>query len=187
MNANLRHKALYAAGISMCFCLAGCEQRGQSDLLTDMARIRAIDNHAHPVRVTAADEQDREFDALPVDYMEPSSDPVNMRPGPDGAPPGVLDAWRALYTYSYGDSHPEHRRELTVSKTADHARTRRPLSGLGAGPHGRRHHARQPCTYGARDRATAVPVGALCRCLAVPAGQFASGGAELGSQGLLRG
>ncbi|MGA2134830.1 MAG: amidohydrolase [Bryobacteraceae bacterium] len=116
MNANLRHKALYAAGISMCFCLAGCEQRGQSDLLTDMARIRAIDNHAHPVRVTAADEQDREFDALPVDYMEPSSDPVNMRPGPDGAPPGVLDAWRALYTYSYGDSHPEHRRELTVSK-----------------------------------------------------------------------
>jgi predicted TIM-barrel fold metal-dependent hydrolase len=37
---------------------------------------------------------DREFDALPVDNMEPSSDPVYLR---DNAP-GFADAWKALYS-----------------------------------------------------------------------------------------
>jgi predicted TIM-barrel fold metal-dependent hydrolase len=59
-----------------------------------VGRIRAIDNHAHPVRVTANGEApDREFDALPVDNMEPSSDPVYLRPDA----PGLSDAWQALF------------------------------------------------------------------------------------------
>lgn len=64
-----------------------------ADLERDIDRIRAIDNHAHPVRVTGPGEQDREFDALPVDNMEPSSDPVYLRPGA----PGILEAKRALF------------------------------------------------------------------------------------------
>jgi uncharacterized protein len=64
--------------------LAGCTR--QSDPAVDPAiaaevqRIRAIDNHAHPVRPVLQGAPDREFDALPVDNMEPASDPVNLRP-----------------------------------------------------------------------------------------------------------
>jgi predicted TIM-barrel fold metal-dependent hydrolase len=63
-------------------------------LLDEIQRIRAIDNHAHPVRPTGPGETpDRDFDALPVDHMEPQSDAVNLRPGA----PAIGEAWRALY------------------------------------------------------------------------------------------
>jgi hypothetical protein len=75
------------------------------DLAAEIGRIRAIDNHAHPVRMVGAGEQpDRDFDALPVDSMEPQSDPLGLRPGA----PGVLDAWHALYGFTGGDLHAEH-------------------------------------------------------------------------------
>ncbi|MCX5766667.1 MAG: amidohydrolase family protein [Gemmatimonadetes bacterium] len=49
-------------------------------LAREIAAIKAIDNHAHPVRPTAADEApDMEFDALPVDNLEPQSDPLRQR------------------------------------------------------------------------------------------------------------
>ena len=51
------------------------------DLASEIARIKAIDNHAHPVRVMPKGQQDRFFDALPVDNMEPASDPLALRPG----------------------------------------------------------------------------------------------------------
>jgi uncharacterized protein len=64
------------------------------DLEKEIGEIRAIDNHAHPVRVVRAGEApDRGFDALPVDNMEPQSDPVNLRAGA----PAALDAARSLY------------------------------------------------------------------------------------------
>lgn len=72
---------------------SGCGRHDTPDLAADIARIRAIDNHAHPVRVVRAGEQDREFDALPVDNMEPASDPVYLRPGA----PGILDAQKTLF------------------------------------------------------------------------------------------
>jgi predicted TIM-barrel fold metal-dependent hydrolase len=78
--------------------LASCGPRQEpaidAGLDSEIQKIRAIDNHAHPVRVTAAGEQpDRGFDALPVDNMEPQSDPVNLRPGA----PAPAAAARALY------------------------------------------------------------------------------------------
>ncbi|HTX39143.1 MAG TPA: amidohydrolase family protein [Bryobacteraceae bacterium] len=64
------------------------------DLLAEIRQIKAIDNHAHPVRWVAAGEKpDRGFDALPVESMEPESDPVALRPGS----PAVAEASRALY------------------------------------------------------------------------------------------
>ena len=61
----------------------GC---GKPPIASEIARIRAIDNHAHPVRVVGAGEQpDREFDALPVDNMEAQSDPVALRPKSEAA------------------------------------------------------------------------------------------------------
>ncbi|MBZ5624210.1 MAG: amidohydrolase [Acidobacteriia bacterium] len=77
---------------------AGCgrvpESAADPELAAEIRNIRAIDNHAHPVRVVGSGEQpDRGFDALPVDNMEPSSDPVNLRPGAAA----VRDAARTLY------------------------------------------------------------------------------------------
>ena len=59
-------------------------------LASDIQRIRAIDNHAHPVRPVLDGPPDREFDALPVDNMEPASDPLNLRPNA----PVVLEAMK---------------------------------------------------------------------------------------------
>ena len=79
--------------------LAGCTQAlppaADPELAAEIQRIHAIDNHAHPVRYTAPNEPpDRFFDALPVDNMEPQSDPVNLRPNA----PAMAEAWRALYS-----------------------------------------------------------------------------------------
>jgi predicted TIM-barrel fold metal-dependent hydrolase len=76
--------------------LAACSRpqpAADPDLVAEIDAIRAIDNHAHPVRVTANGEKpDRDFDALPVDNMEPQSDPVNLRPGA----PAMVEAAKAL-------------------------------------------------------------------------------------------
>ena len=64
-------------------------------LAAQIAAIPAIDNHAHPLLSPPAYATDRNFDALPVDNMEPETDPANLRPtlparlqGPrDRAPP----------------------------------------------------------------------------------------------------
>ena len=61
--------------------LAACSREQPAvdpQLAAEIAGIKAIDNHAHPVLAAPGD---REFDALPVDHMEPQSDPVAMRPG----------------------------------------------------------------------------------------------------------
>jgi uncharacterized protein len=84
--------------------LAACGRSPQPladpDLAVEIGRIRAIDNHAHPVRVVAAGEQpDRDFDALPVESLEPQSDPVGLRPGALA----IVDAWHALYGFTGSD------------------------------------------------------------------------------------
>src|SRR4051812_14971182 len=51
------------------------------ELAQEIAKIKAVDNHAHPVRPTPPGQTpDIEFDALPVDNLEPQSDPVRQRP-----------------------------------------------------------------------------------------------------------
>jgi len=63
-------------------------------LVAEIDGIRAIDDHAHPVRNVAPGEApDRFFDALPVDNMEPQSDPLHLRP----TNPAMADARKALY------------------------------------------------------------------------------------------
>lgn len=65
-----------------------------AQLATEIAKIKAIDNHAHPVRPRLPDtEKDTEFDALPVDSMEPYSEPVRTR---DGSPL-AMQAGRELF------------------------------------------------------------------------------------------
>ena len=76
-------------------------------LAAAIARIKAIDNHAHPVRVTGANEKDTDYDALPVEVMEPYTDPLRSRPGN----PEVRYASRALF-----GSLPEAKQKLKQEK-----------------------------------------------------------------------
>src|ERR1039458_1636218 len=74
-------------------------------LAAEIGRIRAIDNHAHPVRVVATGEPpDRDFDALPVDNMEPQSDLLGLRPGA----PAIVEAWHTLYGFTGSDLDSRH-------------------------------------------------------------------------------
>ena len=57
--------------------------------------IKATDNHAHPVLPPPNDKTDRDFDALPVDNMEPETDVVAWRPDN----PQLPAAWKALWNF----------------------------------------------------------------------------------------
>ena len=82
-------------------------------LAVEIAKIKAIDNHAHPVRpVFDGKDKDTEFDALPVDVMDPYTEPVRTREGS----PLVIEAWRQLFGYRYHDRAPEHVAELQQRK-----------------------------------------------------------------------
>jgi hypothetical protein len=70
-------------------------------LAAEIAGIKAIDNHAHPVLAAPGD---REFDALPVDNMEPQSDPVALRPSAFKTP-FTADS-KAAAKREHGDGYP---------------------------------------------------------------------------------
>jgi predicted TIM-barrel fold metal-dependent hydrolase len=83
--------ALAIAGTTAC---SSVREKVDPQLAAEIARIKAIDQHAHPVRPTAAGEKpDDEFDALPVDNLEPQSDPVRQRANS----PEAADARRRLF------------------------------------------------------------------------------------------
>ena len=87
-------KRLAALLLVLLACCARERPTADPDLQSEIDRVPAIDNHAHPVRyVPAGNPPDRFFDALPVDNMEPQSDPVNLRLGA----PAIADAARTLY------------------------------------------------------------------------------------------
>ena len=51
-------------------------------LLAEIYKIKAIDNHAHPLKYVAEGEKpDDEFDALPLDAIELFPLPVRLNPG----------------------------------------------------------------------------------------------------------
>ena len=106
--------APFAALILLTACGRVPQPAADPQLAAEIAHIRAIDNHAHPVRVTAAGEQpDRDFDALPVDHMDPQSDPVALRPDA----PGLPDAWRRLFGFTGSDLHGDR---LKQAQTLEH-------------------------------------------------------------------
>src|SRR5712672_3759584 len=65
-------------------------------LATQLAAIPAIDNHAHPLLSPPAYATDRNFDALPVDNMEPDTDPAGLRP----TLPALHEAWQAIFHFN---------------------------------------------------------------------------------------
>jgi hypothetical protein len=85
------------------------------DLLAEIMKIKAIDNHAHPVKFVAEGEPtDTEFDALPLDAIAAFPLPVRLNP----ANPEFIRAWRDLYGYKHSDMSEAHVRELMNAKQA---------------------------------------------------------------------
>lgn len=88
-------------------CTMG-QLRPDPQILAAIAKIKAIDNHAHPVRWVAQGDRDTDFDALPVDTMEPYSEPVRTRPE-SGT---VVAAWRALFGVSTAAEAAARKKEI---------------------------------------------------------------------------
>jgi uncharacterized protein len=87
-------------------------QTADPQLLAEINKIKAIDNHSHPPKLVAPGEKDDDFDALPCDPLEPNDPTTVSRP----ENPQYLAAWKALYGYPYDDRTPEHVRELMAAK-----------------------------------------------------------------------
>src|ERR1700686_993813 len=81
-------------------------------VMSEIRKIRAIDNHSHPPRVVADGESDDEFDALPRAPLEPTEPNPMTRP----ENPQYLAAWKALCGYAYDDRSDAHVKELIAIK-----------------------------------------------------------------------
>jgi hypothetical protein len=91
-----------SAASAALFIACGCAGHGHHhgvkidpEIARTIDGIWAVDNHAHPVLAPPQDATDREFDALPVDSMEPESDPPAYR----ADFPQLQDAWKALWGF----------------------------------------------------------------------------------------
>ena len=83
------------------------------ELLAEISKIKAIDNHAHPLRfVGEGDKPDDEYDALPLEGLEPFA----MPPRIDPRNPEYIAAWRALFGYTHNDMKEDHLKELGAAK-----------------------------------------------------------------------
>jgi predicted TIM-barrel fold metal-dependent hydrolase len=83
------------------------------DLLAEISKIKAIDNHAHPLKYVAPGEKpDDEFDALPLDAIMAFPLPVRLSP----TNPEFIRAWHDLFGYSHNDMSEAHVRELMTAK-----------------------------------------------------------------------
>ncbi|HEU4415083.1 MAG TPA: amidohydrolase family protein [Candidatus Angelobacter sp.] len=87
-------------------------QNADPQLLAEIQKIKAIDNHSHPPKLVSDGEKDDDYDALPCDPLEPSAPTTISRP----ENPQYLAAWKALYGYAYDDRSPDHLRELMQAK-----------------------------------------------------------------------
>jgi uncharacterized protein len=82
-------------------------------ILAEVEKIKAVDNHTHVPKVVGPGEKDDDYDALPCSgYLEPSEDPLMARPDN----PLFLQAWQKLYGYKYNDRDAAHVRELLAVK-----------------------------------------------------------------------
>jgi predicted TIM-barrel fold metal-dependent hydrolase len=81
-------------------------------IMAEVDRVPAVDNHTHVVKVVGPGEKDEEFDALPCDPLEPSETPFMALP----ENPKFLEAWQTLFGYKYSDRSPGHVRELIATK-----------------------------------------------------------------------
>lgn len=105
---------LLCGGLTACSSPAQLSAQAAADpaLAAEIAKIKAIDDHAHPLRAVKEGETDDEWDALMPDVLEPFPQPVRLRPDN----PEYIAAWRALYGYQHNDASEAHVKELMEAK-----------------------------------------------------------------------
>lgn len=82
-------------------------------LLAEISKIKAVDNHAHPLRYVADGEKpDDEYDALPLEAIEAFPLPLRLSP----ANREFIRAWHDLFGYAYDDMNEAHVAELLKAK-----------------------------------------------------------------------
>jgi hypothetical protein len=92
-----------AAALLMVSCAGPVQHPAQqidAPLRAEIWRIRAIDNHAHPNRLTGPNEKDDTVDALPVEAMQPFPLPIRLDP----SNPEYQRAWSELFSYRGSDA-----------------------------------------------------------------------------------
>ncbi len=93
---NVRSLSLFALTLLLPSTLLAqtlIEKQVDPEIAAHIYSVKAFDNHAHPVLPPPADKTDRDFDALPVDNMEPQTDIVAWR----ADNPQLPTAWKALW------------------------------------------------------------------------------------------
>ena len=115
----LRSVAAKEIVIAFCLLLAAIPRQVNAQLVADtglfhqISMIKAIDNHAHPLKYVTKDGMpDLEYDALPIDAIPVFPLPVQL--STDN--PEFIDAWRDLYNYPYHDMSGAHKKELIITK-----------------------------------------------------------------------
>src|SRR5882762_5455224 len=103
--------------VLICVCFLSfpidAQTRADADIANEISKIKAIDNHAHPLKYVAPGEKpDDEFDALPLDAIVPFPLPTRLSP----TNPEFIRAWHDLYRYSHNDMSEAHVRELLAAK-----------------------------------------------------------------------
>lgn len=82
-------------------------------LRDEIFNIKAVDNHAHPLKyVATGGKPDEEYDALPLEAIEPFLLPVRLTP----TNPEFIRAWKTLYGYNYDDMEGAHVDSLLAIK-----------------------------------------------------------------------
>src|ERR1700674_4726308 len=106
-------RALLLASICLLAFSVSAQTRPDADLLAEISKIKAIDNHAHPLKYVAEGEKpDDEYDALPLDAIVPFPLPVRLSP----TNLEFVRAWHDLYGYSHSDMSEADLRELMAVK-----------------------------------------------------------------------
>src|SRR5713101_8870216 len=110
-------RASYFLFLLTCVCLLGTHAAAQTiadpSLLAEISKIKAIDNHAHPLKyVSEGEKPDDEFDALPLDAIEAFPLPLRL----SLTNPEFIRAWHDLFGYGYSDMSEAHVAELLKIK-----------------------------------------------------------------------
>jgi uncharacterized protein len=84
-----------------------------SAIEAEIRQIHAIDNHAHPMRISSPGDEDHDYDALSMEGIQDLAMPAPLR---DDSP-YFPKAWHALFGYEYSDSRPDHLAELAKAKS----------------------------------------------------------------------
>src|ERR1700685_2507496 len=82
---------------------AAAQLQVDPQIAAEIAKIRAIDNHAHPVLPAAGDSG---YDALPVEHMEPYTEPVRIRAGTPLAAEASTHGFGAAMIRQKGEGYP---------------------------------------------------------------------------------